>query len=225
MIEYNNMTREQKQVKALETLVTRILSNHHMYKLLCSYEEHTKILSKTAPFFFFETLFDLLQREFFLESAKILEDKKTFGKQNLSVKHFIEMDGTNWTEEQKKKFKDYDEKLFQFRDCIKDARNKIISHNDLYTYEAEDSEGLSAFAEGLDDKFVKTLEDFYNYLHEITFGEIWGRFTPNVEAGGIQELIAFLYQGLAFEDIVNDEKTSPKFKMLLIEKNLELKGV
>ena len=226
MVEYDNMTATQKQVKAFESLVTRILSNHDMYHLLTIQEAKTKVLSKTASVFFFEFLFDLLIRDFFLESAKILENSTTkirgAEKHNLTIKHFVEKDC--WSDEQKIKLSEYDERLNSFYKWIKDARDRIISHNDLLTYEDEYSDGLGAFPEGLDVEFVNTLEEFYNYLHEITFGVIWGRFVPNVEAGGINELISFLYQGLAFEDIVNDEKTSSKFKMMLIEKSLQLKG-
>ncbi|NLH46525.1 MAG: hypothetical protein GX451_10455 [Acholeplasmataceae bacterium] len=225
MINYNKMTDTQKQVKAFEALVVRVLSNHDLYHVLTRCETKTGILSKTAQFFFFNILLDLLIRDFFLESAKILENSRTFikrgSKQNLTVKHFVQIDG--WTSEQKSKLSEYDEKLNDFYRWIKDARDKIISHNDLRTYEDANANGLGAFPEGLDDEFVNTLEEFYNYLHEISFGEPWGRFYPNVEASGIYELISFLYQGLAFETIVNDQKTSSKIKMLLVEKELEIK--
>ena len=150
-----------------------------------------------------------------------MENENTFGKENLNIKHFINMEC--WVKGQKEKLKEYYDVLEEFYNYIKGARNKIIGHNDLSIYNKEKANGLGAFPEGLDDKFVETLEKFYNYLHEITFGEIWGGFCPNVEAGGIYELISFLYQGLAFETIVNDQKTSSKIKMLLVEKELEIK--
>ena len=221
MIKYDNMTDEQKAVYNFGAFVMRIISNHDMIKLLGEYESRTNVLSKTAPYFFFETLFDLLQRDFFLESAKIIEKASTFGNKNLNINYFLDMDC--WTEEQKGKLKNYFQELHEFYKCIKPARDKIISHNDLPTYNNHANRG--SFEEGKDDDFVKTLEDFYNYLHEITFGDIWGSFTPNVEAGGIQELIAFLYQGLAFEDIVNDETTSSEVTKLLLKKSLEIKKV
>lgn len=226
MIEYANMTKEQKAVYNFSAFVMRIITNYDMYKRLGEYENNTQILSKTARYFFFESLFDLLQRDFYLESAKILEDPITFNKgkknYNLTVKYFIDMYG--WKKEQKDNLIDFYNKLHEFHKGIKAPRNKIIGHNDLEVYIDGECENLGGFEEGKDAQFVKTLEDFYNYLYEITFGGIWGSFTPNVEAGGIQELIAFLYQGLAFEEIVNDDKISRKIKMLLIEKNLELKG-
>ena len=225
MIDYDKMTDTQKQVKAFGSLVMRILSNHDMYHILTRHEMKTEVLSKTARFFFFDTLLDLVIRDFFLESAKILENSITRvrgeTKQNLTVKHFVQRD--NWTHEQKRKLSAYDKKLNNFYRRIKDARDKIISHNDLHTYEDANSEGLGAFPAGLDDEFVNTLEEFYNYLHEISFGETWGRFNPNVETGGIHELISCLYNGLAFEAITLDETISSEIKMLLLNKALSIK--
>lgn len=221
MVNYNRMTDTQKQVKAFESLVMRILSDYDMYYVLTRCETKTRVLSETAQFFFFNILLDLLIRDFFLESAKILENRITFGKKNLSIQHFLNMNC--WTEKQTARLKEYFQQLSIFYDCIKCARDKIISHNDLSTYNEETLVNLGGFEEGLDAKFVESLEEFYNYLHEITFGEIWGRFNPSMEVGGIHDLISFLYQGLAFEAIVNDIKTSSKVKTLLVEKNLEIR--
>ena len=89
MIDYDKMTDTQKQVKAFGSLVMRILSNHDMYHILTRHEMKTEVLSKTARFFFFDTLLDLVIRDFFLESAKILENSITRvrgeTKQNLTV--------------------------------------------------------------------------------------------------------------------------------------------
>ncbi|MBP2659083.1 MAG: hypothetical protein H6Q69_2115 [Firmicutes bacterium] len=206
--EDRNMTREQKQVKLLEAFVVRILSNHHAFHVLLDAEERTSILTKTAPSFF-NTLNDLLQRDFFLECAKILEPctsrVKGEVRENLTVNLFVER--TGWTNEQQVRLNEFRDRLQRFYPWIKDARNKIIGHNDLLTYENEQSDGLGAFQEGLDVEFVETLEEFYNYLHEISFGRIWGAFAANVEPGSVYELITAMYHALAFDAVVNDERT------------------
>lgn len=212
------MTCEQQQVKNFEALVVRIISNLHAFNYLCDEEERTGILSKTAPSFF-NTLYSLLHRDFILESAKILESSESFGRKNLTVSLFVERKG--WTEEQQIKLNDFSNRLKSFYPKIKDARNKIIGHNDLLTYENDDI--LGVFDAGLEDEFVGTLEDFYNYLHEITFGGIWGKFLPNVEQGSVYELITHLYHGLAFEAVANDSDTPNDEKMRLVMKSLEIK--
>jgi len=168
----------------------------------------------------------LLQRDFFLEAAKILEPctsrVKGGVRENLTVSLIVERKG--WTEEQHMRLIEFRDRLQSFYPWIEDARDKIIGHNDLLTYENEQSDGLGAFKVGLDVAFVIVLEEFYNYLHEISFGDIWGAFAPNVEPGSVYELITAMYHNLAFEAVVNDVKTPMNEKMRLIEKSLEFKG-
>lgn len=216
--------RLQNQVKLFEGIVVRIISNHDMFLRLQYAEEKTNLLTKSAPSFF-DTLNSLLINDFFLESAKILENSKMPSTRvepnNLTICLFAE--NSEWTDAQKIKLNEFSEKLKSFYPCIKNARDKLISHNDLSTYEAE-TESLGQFFEGLDVTFVKTLEEFYNYLHQITFGIIWGNFAPNVEPGSVQELITSLYHAQAFEEIIDDLNTPDNIKMLLLHKSLEVKG-
>jgi hypothetical protein len=70
---------------------------------------------------------------------------------------------------------------------------------------------------------VETLEEFYNYLHEISFGEIWGSFAPNVEQGSVYDLLTHLYHALAYDAVVNNPDTPNDEKMRLVMKSLEFK--
>lgn len=215
------MNRDQKQVKMFEGLVTRILENHYTLMQLNDAESRSGILTKIAPSFF-TLLNDLLIRDFFLEAAKILEshiDKGT-KRQNLTVRLFIE--SLQCSDEQRETLKEYEKKLNKFYPQIKEARNRIISHNDLATYEDEQSDGVGAFEEGLDTEFIQTLEEFYNYLHEIVFGEIWGDFVPN-HPGDVRDLIADLFRAQAFEQVVNDPTTNRDAKMDLLLRSIALK--
>lgn len=78
------------------------------------------------------------------------------------------------------------------------------------------------FEEGLDFKFIQTLEEFYNYLHEVTFGEIWGDFTPN-HPGDVQDLLADLFKAQAFKGLVKDPNTDRNIKTDLLLRTINLK--
>jgi hypothetical protein len=110
--EEKEMTREQRQVQLFGAFVMRILSNLDAFNTLHDAEERAGILTKTAPSFF-NMLYGLLQRDFFLESAKILEKStspvKGGTRENLTVSLFVERKG--WTTEQQSRLNDFSDRL------------------------------------------------------------------------------------------------------------------
>jgi|ERR1019366_4696818 hypothetical protein len=68
---------------------------------------------------------------------------------------------------------------------LRDARNKILSHNDLATIVAHAP--LGAFADGADKKYFKDLQEFVNIVHHQVVGGPWP-FTDRVR----NDVAAFL---------------------------------
>lgn len=136
-------------------------------------------------------------------------------KKNLTINRIINM--SMWTGTQKIVLNDYKIKLEAgaFVKSIRDARNKIIGHNDLDVYENDDLESLGEFEEGLDKEFIVILEEFCNYIHKESFGNIWGEFIPS-SPGDVKELIGELYRAQVFHEILEDPSSSIELKSNLV---------
>jgi hypothetical protein len=214
-----NFTPEQKQIKLFICLATRIFVSYYNFRKLFEVKNSREIVMEIAPEFF-RLLNDLLIRDFFLETAKLIENENYQYKKNITVKLIVNM--PMWNEEQRKKLNKYNEDLEVLKIQMKKARHKIIAHNDLATYEDDTIESLGEFDIGLDKKFISTLEEFCNYIHKEAFGEIWGDFNPS-SPGDVDELIGYLYRGKVFHQVVKDSSTSSEVRGALVHRLLELR--
>jgi hypothetical protein len=80
-------------------------------------------------------------------------------------------------------------RLNGFASQLRDARNKILSHNDLATMVAGAT--LGAFAEGAGEKYFKDLQEFVNTVHNQVIGGPW-RFIDRVRTNDVADFIAKL---------------------------------
>lgn len=214
------LSAKQKLVKLFIGLVVRILISHYTFKTLEFSETSGGMLTKSAPQFF-NLLNEMFIRDFYLESVKITDNPTSCGRENLTVSTIVNR--LDWEQEQQRELVIYKEKLEKFRPYLVTARNRIIAHNDRLTYEADHIEGIGGFDEGLDMDFIVTLEEFCNYIHKETFGEIWGRFIPS-SPGDVKDLIADLTKARAYDLVFYDPQTCPEIKSVLLRHRLSCLG-
>lgn len=126
-------------------------------------ENQNDQLMKTCDFVhFFNDLNDILQEYWILQVCKLHDNEKTCGKENLVIGTILKIFQNN--ESIHTTLKDKKEKLDQFYDHLKDARNKIISHHDCQT--RLDKKTLGSFDEGEDVVYFQELQDFINICFE-----------------------------------------------------------
>lgn len=108
-----------------------------------------------------------MQDNWLHQLAKLHDPAVQGGHTNLSVEYMIEYG--QWNSEVKSKLIGLQTKMLTLATPIKDARNKILSHNDL-TVLLADTE-LGGFSPGEDEKYFETLRKFASLLSEEVMGE------------------------------------------------------
>ncbi len=96
-----------------------------------------------------------------LQIAKLHDPALQGNSRNLTVDYMVR--SGEWGE-RKNEIDRIHAKLLELWNCIKPARNKILTHNDLETYRAD--EALGSFPEGADDEYFEALQDLVNEVHE-----------------------------------------------------------
>ena len=89
------------------------------------------------------------------------------GNLNLSVDYIVECG--EWDKETKSRLDELRTKMVGLAHKIKDARNKILSHNDLATM--MDEKHLGAFDPGEDEHYFQYLCEFASLVKESVIGE------------------------------------------------------
>lgn len=101
-----------------------------------------------------------------LQLVKLHDNEVMNGNFNLGIKYVLAYGG--WSDSVRPRLEALAKELGEFAKQLLDARNKILSHNDLATIEA--GAALGAFADGGDEKYFEALQDFVNIVH----GEVIG---------------------------------------------------
>jgi hypothetical protein len=101
-----------------------------------------------------------------LQIVKLHDPVDTNGKYNLGIKYVLAYGG--WSGSVRSSLEKLQENLDRFANQLLDARNKILSHNDLATIEANAT--LGAFADGEDEKYFKDLQEFVDTVHDRVVG-------------------------------------------------------
>lgn len=214
-METTKLAEKEKRINLFLDLVLRIIESRHIYGKLYPAEKANGVLT-TSSARFFSFLLMLLMRDFYLEAAKILDPPTTkvngAERDNLTVRQIVEK--LEWTPAQKLELSKYKEKLIGFNPYLREARNRIIAHNDLETCENDVSEVVEGFDVALETDFVGTLKGFSEYLHKVTFGKTWGKYVPGCP-NGVNDLRNDLYRARAFEKILNDPQIDNEIKNLL----------
>jgi len=177
----------------------------HIYKELFEAEDSYSLMEKIAPSFFTH-LNTVLQNYLLLEFAKISDPEKSFGNENFTVDNLIF--SIDWPQDIKDRLAAQNNIIKNFRNYIKNARNKLLAHSDKETFLAQKQ--LGEFPKGKDEDFLKALEEICNIAHEACFGIIYGSMVV-VQAGDVISFKKKLLNGLAFDKLL--EKSDKKQKL------------
>lgn len=158
------------------------------------------MLSKVANTFFGDL--NLLLIEYIILQKCKLTDPATDRKNasaNLTTNYIL---GLDWSPETKTTLEAENNRLMQFRKKIIDARNKLISHQDLQ--HRLHSIGLGQFSEKEEQDFWGALQAFVDAAHEEAIG---GPYPINaaMQEGDVASLVHHLKDGVDYSDIVETE--------------------
>jgi hypothetical protein len=117
-----------------------------------------------------ERLSIISQEYSLLQLVKLHDPAVMNGNCNLGIKYVLAYGG--WSESVRHGLAALAKELDRFAKPLLDARNKILSHNDLATMVA--GAALGAFPVGDDEKYFKALQEFVNIVH----GEVIGGPCP-----------------------------------------------
>jgi hypothetical protein len=147
---------------------------------------------------FFNDLSNLIVDQFLLQAAKIMDRARSFGRDNLSVYYVLKR--ISWPEDMKKILKGYIKQMEKFNELIREARNRILSHNDLETI--LEGKTLGQFPEKMDRDFLNTLGKFAELVHQTCIGS---PYDPNETfAGDAIDFMKIMREADAFELYMKD---------------------
>lgn len=165
------------------------------------------IINRAAHFF--HDLSNILVDHFLLQAAKVMDRAQSFGKDNLSVYYIKER--IQWPLEVKSQLKHLIEIMQKFNSHIRDARDRILSHNDLATILK--GETLGQFPEGMDKTFLNALGEFAELTHRTCVGT---PFNPiETFPGDAYDFVKILKSANAFDRYMED---NPQMKGELLLK-------
>jgi hypothetical protein len=119
---------------------------------------------------------EIMQDYWILQVSKLHDPASQQGQINLGIDYMIRFGG--WDITTKSKLETLQTQLNELAAKIRQARNKILSHNDLETILNEST--LGAFPAEADTEYFKILEEFTNIVCENSTGESW-HYSTDVE--------------------------------------------
>lgn len=112
----------------------------------------------------------IISQEYSLLQIRKLHDKAIVnGSCNLGIDYVLEYG--DWSDSIRPRLEELKRKLDGFAIHLRDARNKILSHNDLSTILAGSM--LGGFSNGADEKYFNALQEFVNTVHDEIVGGPW----------------------------------------------------
>jgi AbiU2 len=117
---------------------------------------------------FFYRIGEITQEYWLHQLAKMHDPARDkSGNVNLSISYIVECG--EWDKETKPRLDELRTKMLSLSYQIKDARNKILSHNDLEIIMGE--KHIGAFDPGDDEDYFAYLQEFASLVKEIVMGE------------------------------------------------------
>jgi hypothetical protein len=197
-----------KNVETFCDQVFWIKKIRRLFKELFENEQAVFLMDKTA-LSFFNDVGEIVHKYLLLECAKITDPAETYKNENLTVDNLIE--SINWPEDVMEELTLLrDEKISPFRRYIRDARIKLLAHNDKQTVLAERK--LGEFPEEGDMEFLKALEKFCNIIHKACFGEIYGQMVTGSQ-GDVLDLKKALEYAVAFRKLLSESSGQEKVRL------------
>lgn len=112
----------------------------------------------------------IISQEYSLLQIRKLHDKAVMnGNHTLGIEYILTWGG--WSNSVRDRLQSLAEELNGFASQLRDARNKLLSHNDLVTICA--GAPLGEFENGGDEKYFKALQAFVNTIHGEVIGGPW----------------------------------------------------
>jgi hypothetical protein len=177
---------------------------HNIYKELFENEDSHILMRRTAQSFFSD-LNIILHNYLLLEFVKITDPATSKGHENFTINNLIK--SVDWPKNVDQQLKALSEKTRAFRGYAIDARNKLLAHMDKEIFLS--NRILGEFPEGEDERFLKTLEEICDVIHEVCFGSSFG--TISVAKGGdVLDLRKVLRKALAFDRLFSESTGSEK---------------
>jgi hypothetical protein len=131
-----------------------------------------------GPHRYFFTRLQIILQEFWLSEVAKLHDPPMQAKRtNLCVDYVLE--GGTWSTSTRATLKDLRDRMATFAAKIKDARNRLLAHNDLEVILSGDS--LGTFEDGDDVAYFEALRAFAELAHQELTGKSFAfdKLTPN----------------------------------------------
>lgn len=138
-----------------------------MRKSLFDENPHKAVLMDARYGRFFYLWQEVLQSSWLHELAKLHDPPKQGSYFNLSIDYMIEYG--KWDTPTKNQLQELRSRLSAFAELVRDARNKILSHNDREVL--LDSKELGGFKPGEDESYFKTLHQFASLVRKAALDE------------------------------------------------------
>jgi hypothetical protein len=168
------------------------------FKELFERNERVPLQTMKRAAHFFNDLSNLIVDHFLLQAAKIMDRAKSFGRDNLSVYYLTER--ISWPKDIEKVLKGHVEQMEKFNELIREARNRILSHNDLETI--LEGKTLGQFPVGMDKDFMETLGKFAKLVHRTCVGSPYN--PTETFAGDAIDFMKIMDEADVFEIYMND---------------------
>lgn len=203
-----------KEVQAFVDACVLMKSTHSHFQMLfgLSREEDFKLLDGIAPIFFGD-LSALLKEKLILQVCVITDPERTSGKENHTIKFFINNADFSNDPSKLAKLRDLSDAIHVFRDKVKPARDKIISHRDRQTI--LDRKSLGAASEKEWEQFWENLDQFIAILsehltdHRIVLSDV-GMLTDT------NSLIKQLRHGSYFDEMLHGNNSAARDKCIKV---------
>jgi hypothetical protein len=144
-----------------------LLQTWQMRKYLFDENPDVAALKNPRHDAFFYRLQEVLQEHWLHQLAKLHDPPVQSGHINLSLDYIIEYG--HWDGETKSTLINLKSQLALLAKPLRDARNKVLSHNDLATL--LDGSALGEFDVGADERYFETLRDFASVVRQAALSE------------------------------------------------------
>ncbi|TVQ83789.1 MAG: hypothetical protein EA357_05030 [Micavibrio sp.] len=147
--------------------------------------------SRAAPYFFHD-LSAIMQEYTLLQMAKLHDEAETYGKTNISI-HYIK-EKLNWNRDEKQAINSIVAKMTEFYKRIKDARNKVIAHNDRNAY--QDNHRLGCFIAEQDNEWFGCLEELADRVSQKFLGVPYSLSEDSFATTDVNEFLQIVEKGI-----------------------------
>ena len=187
--------------------VVWLLQVRRIFAELFENDESQFLMEKTARSFFVD-LGRIMHCYLLLECAKITDPAQTSGKENFTLDNLIE--SIEWPSDVREELKSLKDKIQPFRNCILNARHKLLAHTDKEIFLTDRT--LGEFPEGEDKEFLMSLQRFCDVTHKACFGTIFRQICLN-HSGDVIDFKGTLERAVAFKELLSESSGQDKTRL------------